>query len=1052
MIKAKKNKILKSILVAGTSLLVTGVATSGIYFTRQKSDVEKSSAINAQIVEPTLIDGVLIVIKPGSESLADQGFEEIKVTTINLVEVLPNSDKKTLVSFEIETTSDKEVEYDITDKIPDGYELDPELNKNYQGNKIVVQMGETNEIYLRAIKVVPITIFEFYNGNQQIGDSVSFQLESVEELVEKYKSLIPEGYKLKTNEDGEPIEPNIAIGELNRIEIEPIHKEYRTTISYLDKATETPICVQKDILTIDDAKVNPNNYLPNGYEFLEDLLQPQPVADLVAGKEYIFYIRKTPIENSTTIIYALNGIERARKVFITYGDNSVITLEKLKLYKPNNLEIAKNFDPNTIIMGSENIVPLEEPRQKDTTKLIFKEKSESAEKLVLEKTITEFVDVQINLNAHIPNGYKLAPSQTDKINRGVENTIYVVSTLPPKVEEKPTVTPAPTPEPEPKPEPTPVVPKEEKTPEITEIISEGGALINPENERYEKPTTMPNVERGAISGELLKSQRAKMQSIRNILSKLSSDPNYKFNAEDLRPIYDTSNLSTEDANLFFERLSKLLNGATLKELGTATAFPYPDLTAEQQKISFQNQMNAYLEKADEYLAKGQILVFGTDFTNPYPRWGFASDDDNPAYVRQKELAKKRGFAHSGTNAKYGRNGDQLAKGDYPGWSKKMVTDRKYYPNGKAPTWKNDSSGRQWIEGSGISVWEYTPNDDNFEGLKQGKQKMAFMDASNPNAVREIISFLNKHPEITGLFIKNIGTKNPDQDITDILRDIPSQIKNLSLGFDTQKILGLGELRNKTFTQVELLTSLRNADDNIGDASLPRYNYGWGIDPIAFQNVSYVAHDWIATKGWDNQGSSSVYYGPIQFNVIRPGKDTTWEDVKKGFDLVLDTKKDWRVFNGQFGDQGYPIKIDLSETQFTSLKEINLRKHKFRVIKLPSSGSKFTLNIADLGKAQYSTILAAWGPTEKPKIIFADSTTSKIHLKGTLKDLKSGGKWVPELQALLIGIKNAGNVDTIYVDSEDVKRVLQGSSAWSYGSAKIHVITEEDKNKGGLDFD
>lgn len=1037
MIRAKRNKLLKGLLVFSVSLVTAAITTSSIYLTRQKSDVDKQKGIEDEIVTPTLVDGVLILIKPENRSLGDQNIEQIQKTTINLVTLLPNEEKKVLVSFEIETTKNEEVTMDISDRIPENYEIDPELNKNFEGSKIVVKIGQVNEIYLKEIKTIPTTVFEFYNGENKIGSSVSFTIADKEELIRQYKTQIPEGYKLKTNADGETVEPDINLGELNKIQIEPIHKEYRTTIIYKDKQNNI-IHTQKDIITLDDAKVNPRNYLPQGYEFLEDTQQPQSVAELTAGKTYTFLIKKTIKVHSTVVSYQLDGVQKATHTFTTYGDNSSITLEQLKKFKPNNLEIKKDYNPSSIVIGSSNnVVPLEKPRLKNTTRLIFKEKD--PEKVVYDTSVTEFEDVQISLSSYIPNGYKLVEGASSDIRRGQDNTYFV------ELIEKPK------PKPEPKPEPTPVVPKEEKTLEIREIISEGGTLINPENERYEKPTTMPNVERGAISGELLKSQKAKIQSIKNILSKLSSDPNYKFNAEDLRPIYDTSHLSSDDANLFFERLSKLLNGATLKELGTYTAFPYPDLTAEQQKISFQSMMNAYLKNADEYFAKGQILVFGTDFTNPYPTWGFASDDDNPAYVRQKELAKKRGFAHSGTNAKYGRNGDQLAKGDYPGWSKKLVTDRKYYSNGKPPVWKTDSSGRQWIPDGGISVWEYTPNDDNFEGLKQGKQKMAFMDASNPNAVRDIITFLKKNPEITGLFIKNIGTKNPDQDITDILRNIPSQIKNLSLGFDTQKILGLGELKNKTFTQVELLTSLRNADDNIGDASLPRYNYGWGIDPIAFQNVSYVAHDWTSTKGWDNQGSFSVYYGPIQFNVIRPGKDTSWDDVKKGFDLVLDTKKDWRVFNGQFGDQGYPIKIDLSETQFTSLKEINLRKHKFRVIKLPSSGSKFTLNIADLGKAQYSTILAAWGPTEKPKILFGDERTNQVYLKGSLSDLRSGGKWVPELQALLIGMKNIGTVKTIIVDSQDVLNVIKNSGAWD-SSFTIKLSSESNSNQGGFDFD
>ncbi|RIV16559.1 putative immunoglobulin-blocking virulence protein [Mycoplasmopsis gallopavonis] len=1044
MIRARKNKILKSMLVLGSSIMGAIGISSIVFHSRAKSDIEEKTSLGERVVEPILSDHINIIIKPQFNSLSDVNviLDEIETTVeFHYGEEIIGQRLK------FKTKKNQELKYNIAKDIPEGYMLVPELYP--KGSDIVLNPGELNIIQIQPIKQAQKTTFRFIDiaNNQEVGTPVILDLEDFNQF--NLMTYLPEGYQLPKNHEA----PELVLGKVNDILVDKIHKEYTTWILYkLHDNAQTLIHKQK-VITIDDQKIHPSLYIPQGYEFEAQSIQPQPIEELEHKNEYTFFIKKTQVKHTTTFIFKYQGqqIGDLQKI-ITYGEVG-ISLEQIKKLKPKAYEISSSYDANSIKFDQTNIVPLDKIREKDLTRFIFKTVDNQIIKNIL---FEEFKDVTLTIEQFLPQDYKLAPENTKRdISRGkTDNTnTYLVELInkPPKPEPipekpKPEPEPVPTPEKPVEPKPVPPAPKNNTSnklskEEINKIIQAGGSTIDARAQRYDKPSTMPVVEGAKLSGEILTAQKQKLTNMRALVAKISS-PNYTFNAEDLRKVY--SNLS--DAEL--GRLVKYLNGATLKELGTVSAFPMADLTTEQQKESLKNQLNAMLEDADKYLAEGKILVFGNSFVDLNPRWGFPSDDYNPAFVRNKELNLKRGLANSGNNAKWGRNGSQLGNGDYYGWKKKSLWKDPKYKTKTNPEWSFGSDNRTFIGGSGITTMEYTATDDNDAGKKQGKQLITFMDASNPQAVQDIIEYLKQRPEISGLFIKNIGTKNPEQDISEILRDIPSSINKLTLIFDTEKMAGISYLKNKHFAQVELGTSINNVDDNLGDMSNRPFIYGWGIDPIIFQHTDFVAHDWTATKGFDNYQSSQVQYGPIQFNIIRPSADSSFEEVKKAFDIVLETHKDWRIFNGEHGDQGWPIKIDLSETKLKSLKDINLYKHKFRVLKLPSSGTTFTLDISDLGASQYSAILADWGPNEKPKILFGNDRTTKIHFKGNASDFS--GKWAKELQGFLTGVVNNTNIRTIVVDNDDVLQILKGSPAWD-SRFQIRTALEEERG-GGFDFD
>ncbi|WP_426461456.1 putative immunoglobulin-blocking virulence protein [Mycoplasma hafezii] len=1033
MIKARKKKLIKASLLLGASVVAISGISATVYFSRQKSDLERNSKLDHRNTIPKLTNQVHIIIKPENNSFSDDNLKETEVKTI----VQFVYDNKVIASKEYMTPNNKEVEFDITKEIPEGYEIDQAYHKN---QAIVIQAGKTNIIYIKPIIKILKTTLQFVDNGQQVGEPLIFELTENDKLdVQKY---IPKGYQL-VNKDVQ-----VKLGELNKIEVELIKKEYHTTFEFKLLNSDTVI-LEKEITTFGEEQINPYDYIPSGYTFAPENKQPQPISNVNPGETYTFYIEKSVVEKLTTLIYQADNQKVFETVIKTIGDQN-ITKAQIEQNVPKGYELVPSFNMQSLKLNETNIIPIQKIKVKTETTIIFelKDNKEVIKRIIVETGENEKID----LNSLIPSGYELVNNQDTNIQYGNSNVFDVVKKVQPEPEPTPAPDPTPEPEPIPEPEPEPApAPVPEPNPsdhtegaidgvDISKIVAAGGGLENT-SRTYYKPSTLPKITNPSLSGAKLQEERERLQKIRTALNKLQTGADITL--DDIKGIVGNAN----DNDAYLQSFANYFNtDGTWKDVGVSVIYDV-EQTKEQKRQTLEKQFAAAAEIAEREFQAGRVLSVSVSGGSISFNFGYQDKYQNPTLVSNIIANENRAFAVG--DYEYDRNGAQMLNGDYVGWTKSNISSQYSGTIGTASEFP-DSSGKKFITGGGIQVYDYVPDANNNLGQKQGNQKMAFLDASNSVGINNIINLLYQNSDITGLFINNIGLTNKEQDISGILDSLPSSINKITLVYDTEKMYGISALKRLHLKQAEILTTINNIDDNLGE-NLATYNYGWGIDPIAFSNTDYVAFDYNATRGWGAAGSYEVQTGPVNFNIIRPDRGSTFDDIKEGIELVLHTHKDWKVFNGQHGDEGYPMKIDLSLTDIKSLKGINLGSYLFKTIKLPSSGTTFDFDIKDLGGSQFNVILANWGTSDKPMILFGDSRTTKVHFKGSYKDFS--GRWTRELQGFLTGIINNNEVRTIIVDDENVLKILKQSPAWtSADTSNLKIVVGESQDNGGFDFD
>ncbi|AZG68625.1 putative immunoglobulin-blocking virulence protein [Mycoplasma struthionis] len=634
---------------------------------------------------------------------------------------------------------------------------------------------------------------------------------------------------------------------------------------------------------------------------------------------------------------------------------------------------------------------------------------------------------ELQWQSEIPKGYKLKlkPSEI-KIKIDDFNKVDVVKeaalpekpkedpTPPKTIEEKKPEEPkkeevnAPNPKPVVDVVETPPVPARPLTEEEKAPIASAGEDIYPESyvPNYDFSyiaATHPS----PITGEAKEKLRKKIGNYNSLLS-LNSFEDYERNKNELlRKFEITGADEIKNFDAFFKRMFRP------DEPGRGNA-------AENIKAV----IRSYEQDWEAYAAKG--MVPDIKFWQNYPTvneavvWDYAKESDNPVLNHYIKLNKERYFASS---TKYMRNPGQLLDNDYYGWTKTDASNSYKELTKIEDRNKVDSNGDKFDDG--IRVYKYVPDSDNDAVTNKEPRYLAKLDANNNKGYEKFLKFITDHKEITGVVIENMGQLNQKQDFSEILAKLPSNIKTLTLFFETTDTSALVGLKDKHLEDVELVTKGNNLDSR------------WAIDPIAFRHTRHVSFDYNVNRS-PEYAAGVERAGSIMFNTIKPTKGTTPSEVKEAFTIAYRTKANWKIFNGNFGDGSWASQIDLSEhPELRSLEGLDLNDKVFTALTLHNDTNVFEVDSSTINRQNWDRLIVR-GP-QKAKLFFeGPRQVDTLYIKGNAVDLPQ------DYNKQFYGLFEAGRevFRNVYVDNEAMRKAIQDTQA-----AREHGINVQIKPEG-----
>ncbi|WP_341492334.1 putative immunoglobulin-blocking virulence protein [Mesomycoplasma ovipneumoniae] len=495
---------------------------------------------------------------------------------------------------------------------------------------------------------------------------------------------------------------------------------------------------------------------------------------------------------------------------------------------------------------------------------------------------------------------------------------------------------------------------------------------------------------------------------------------------------------------------------------------YPNGTDEQKKVfeeSLRYQIwvaNNYKTREDNYLKfLKQQAIEGPKFTdveykliergmtvdtNDHHGWVFVNPDDNPITGKnglyrqrnQNRLLSNEGWVQ--------RNPHGIANQNYEGWDKADISS--------SSEWKTEIDK---VAGSGsgsIKVYQYTQNAQNKHKAVKSQIIAVSIDANDKNAFEKFQEFLksNVGNKIDAVVLKNVGTKNKNQNIDKILAALPNNVQKLTLFLDDQKAInGLSALRGKKLKELELYSNEKAIADN------------WAINPNAVADVDFISFDYNNAADFHKNTPDEQIPGSILFDTLRWDKGDDATKITEGLKLAFGSKIYQRPFQGHHGGKGgYPPKLDFSETNIKTIKNLkfdevdqifndNIKNWKedkyasqdyegFKKLRFTdiyfaadtksesntNSGPTFSANVSDFEGSKYTDKLS--GISERydspsGRIYFRNETAQNqqnvtFNISGTPnEDAKE------QLKAFVEAVNNAYPFSKIVVDSEQIKEDL-----------------------------
>ncbi|ENY68814.1 Hypothetical protein, predicted transmembrane protein [Metamycoplasma auris 15026] len=375
---------------------------------------------------------------------------------------------------------------------------------------------------------------------------------------------------------------------------------------------------------------------------------------------------------------------------------------------------------------------------------------------------------------------------------------------------------------------------------------------------------------------------------------------------------------------------------------------------------------------------GQLSSYGFE---PAPGY-------NSVTTRQeKDNRERRAFAIDGY---YGRNSGDIEAGEYPGWTKKIVT--------------NDETFRKFNVGNndGIVISELTRNNPDPK-LEVNKGYVVEIDAANQEGFSKteklIKDLIDSNIPITSYRIRNMGKNDINQSFKRIFQALPQKLPQLELFFDDRatNTQALIELENKEIKELSIYT--------IGNALLDN----WSINPLALRGVAWVnTIDYnINLDSRSYNMASRIVFNTLAFEEsdIKESESDPKEKFKRineGLRMAYYVRNNEGVFQGNYGpgldpdvDEGnnsYPTRIDFSRApSIKSLKHLifydyikdSNRPRKLKNVKFFNDKEWFEITPDDLDNAQFDSVIAHQEPgPPRAKIEFSNGlSTQSIRIKG-----------------------------------------------------------------------
>lgn len=1040
-----------------------------------KEELDKFN-LTPQLPEDYILAGSDEGKNPGAFKL-EEGLNKIYVKEkpvhleTTLVFTLDKKEKPEWTKI-IVSTSKRDV-IKVESNLPQGYRL-----KN-SDEKPVVNLGQRNVFEVEKIIKEFSTTINFVTKDKKTVKTLTVKTFDDQKI--SLEERIPEGYILIGT-------PQVKIGETNNIQV----SEIVTTIKYNlnGKVHETKVVKSKKITDTIDA----NSFVPKGYHILD----PEKGTKLKVNQEYSFEIAKDQVKHETTLIFKDSENNKEFKVgpIVTFDDQVVPIQSNI----PSGYRFAKEYDfnQNQIQLDKENIIPIEKIKttvtfkdRNDGNKIIktdaidYKEKyqpvkietllpegykfinQEDANKLVeqgnqyeifiepiIKKVTTtlkfmngnQLIDTirvitesnqQINVEEQFAKStyareYQLQDSEKSKtVKVGEDNTFNVVKKVveqpKPTIEPEPEVNITPAPEPETHPQSKPVEdPTEDIETQVSQAIAAKGRDVSPnENANLDfallKPDPQPSSSKG-VSSKIRGVVDAALSNLSNLLSNLPQNLTQEHIQKFVKNFKDIYELQVD------------INGTPLKlnESLAEDLIKYMAENTDKRQIFLSTLRMAESQKQSNY-EEGMVPAFGVwpSEIGGY-RFTYVNIKDN--YVVQHMIKQNENRVLSSSRAEQ-RTPYQLRNDEYYGWNK-FNTTSQYEKYGASAY-------------DGITVSSYYPSDDNKFAKEQNKTQMNIitLDASNKRGYDKFLQVINKMisggEKINGITIKNIGKGSFSADFTNLLKKLPAHIELLSLYLQDYDATSLIGLKDKIIDELSISTSLNPLSDK------------WAMDPLSFGGVKHYSFDYVNNNsGYDR---TEEIPGSIIFNTLKFSSSSSKTDIQKGFKLVFDTKKQFRLYQGAFGDGSWPTNLDFSlVSNVKSLEGFPLYGRVFKLLTLNAKlGDRvFEVDLKNLNKQQWKALIVA-GP-EKAQMDFK-TTTGKLvdintyYIKGNVSDF--GQDWNQELYGLFQASKNF--LRTIYVDNEAVARVIRSSQAYGQLNGATIQVKPEDYNTSsgsGVKFD